>query len=42
MMLNGKKVEISDGRLRVERVVSDGYEVIETFSQMLAQAPSDE
>ena len=36
-----QKVEISDGKLRVERVVSDGYEVIETSMPALVTASNE-
>lgn len=36
-----QKVEISGGRLRVERVVSDGYEVIETVMPALVTASNE-
>jgi len=36
-----QKMEISDGKLRVERVVSDGYEVIETSAPALVTASNE-
>jgi len=36
-----RKVEISDGKVRVERVVSDGYEVIETLMPALVTASNE-
>jgi len=36
-----QKVEISDGKVRVERVVSDGYEVIETSMPALVTASNE-
>jgi len=36
-----QKVEISDGKLRLERVVSDGYEVIETSLPALVTASNE-
>jgi len=36
-----QKVEVSDGKLRLERVVSDGYEVIETSLPALVTASNE-
>jgi electron transfer flavoprotein beta subunit len=36
-----RKVQVSDGKLRIERVVSDGYEIIETSIPALATASNE-
>ena len=36
-----QKVEVSDGKLRVERIVSDGYEVIETSMPAVVTASNE-